>query len=656
MRKKNLKRKSYKHIYSNLGFRQKKTVMSNQNNPGGSRNGFQQAGGSRQQNERLNPIEEVMDAFKNIALTAGSGAILAPNWQSASLVDSGQEPLKGPGNERNQIPIDRSKGSSGESKNKGVATENGGWDKNHRVDPFDEERNNQAHKNYYSNFGNSYMDLGDATDPTTGNHNFGCQTIGSRPFEGTRTPPPPPQQREQRSDSKNEQNSNFRHEQTSDSKHDQGSTMSQSLNIQSHTSQSQTESVHDHQPIVLSTDSITFKINAWHSIADPNAAERDDGIGTGQLHRKGRNYRPVDEATVLAIQQKGKSSTKKPKKLFEDNSTPLPSSSNNKPIQKSLSRSKPLSKPGPHKLPNNPFATNTFTSPSSSTSPASSAPQRPYPVKQDARTTINQQQQREKTSSPLPPPLQQQPQSSQTPSQGPEKENWTSPNLVTTPFWEIPQNNNSQSAAKSTHYQQSQSYRHPSPARSPRPSKYSQDFLPYIPPEFDSTPYRKQSSPSPARGYSPARGHSPARSYSNGYIDEPPEYERESNFDDQEDYDQNSDVDDETNVYYEEDESFSEKEGYESASVLFDDEPISRPLPPPLVPTPVSPKHDRGHHLLTINVELSESEPPQAIVVYVNDDPAVLAREFCNKWKVTNDVVEPALVQLIREEREKRLG
>ncbi|CAG8631128.1 1595_t:CDS:1, partial [Dentiscutata heterogama] len=678
--------------------KRKKAVMSNHNNQGGSRNGlngnFQQAG-SRQQGEKPNPIEDVMDAFKSIALTAGSGAILAPNWQSTSLVDSGKEPRKGPGNNRDQGTTDRSHGLNEESKNKGVATENEGWDKN-RGDSFDAERNNQEKANYCSNFGNSYMDLGDAGDPIAGtdigssfnranstqlethhlNHsqqntwdntydfegsqNFGCQTYGDRQFEGTRTPPPPQQQRlrEQNSNFKHELNSDSRHEQNSDFKHDQGSPMSQSLHAQSHTSQSQTESDHDHQPVVLSTDSITLKINAWHSIADPNAVERDDGIGTGQLHRRGRNYKPVDEATVLAIQQKGKSSAKKPKKQFEDNSTF--SSSNTKPIQKSLSRTKPLPKPGPHKLPNNPFTTNTSTSPSSSTSPASSAPHKPYSVKQEARTTVNQQQQqREKTPSPLPPPLQQQPQSTRTPSQAPGQERWNSPSLATTPFWEITQNNISQSAAKSTHYQQSQSYRHPSPARSPRPSKYSQDFLPYIPPEFDSTPYRKQSSPSPARGYSPVRGHSPARSHSNDYIDEPPEYERESN-DDQEDYEQNSDVDDENNVYYEEDESFSEKEGYESASVLFDDEPISRPLPPPLVPTPLSPKrlnlHDRGYHLLTINVELSESEPPQAIVVHVNDDPAVLAKEFCDKWKVTNDVVEPALIQLIREEKEKRLG
>ncbi|CAG8586501.1 21952_t:CDS:2 [Dentiscutata erythropus] len=615
------------HICLRTRSKRKKAVMSNHNNQGDSRNGlngnFQQAG------SKPNPIEDVMDAFKSIALTAGSGAILAPNWQSTALVESGKEPQKGPSNNRDQGTTDRSNGLNEESKNKGVATENEGWDKN-RGNSFDAKQNNQEKANYCNTFGNSYMDFGDVGEPIAGT-DVGLTRANSNQLDTHHL-------NNHHSQQKNAWDTTYDFEGSQNfGCQTYGSPMSQSLHAQSHTSQ--TESDHDHQPVVLSTDSITLKINAWHSIADPHAVERNDGIGTGQLHRRGRNYKPVDEATVLAIQQKGKSSAKKPKKQFEDNST-FSSSSNTKPIQKSLSRSKPLPKPGPHKLPNNPFTTNTSTSSLSSTSPASSAPHKPYTVKQEARTT-------------------QQPQSTRAPSQAPGQERWNSPNLATTPFWEIPQNNISQSAAKSTHYQQSQSYRHPSPARSPRPSKYSQDFLPYIPPEFDSTPYRKQSSPSPARGYSPVRGHSPARSYSNGYIDEPPEYERESN-DDQEDYEQNSDVDDEHNVYYEEDESFSEKEGYESASVLFDDEPISRPLPPPLVPTPLSPKrldlYDRGYHLLTINVELSESEPPQAIVVHVNDDPAVLAKEFCDKWQVTNDVVEPALIQLIREEKEKRIG
>ncbi|CAG8825566.1 31333_t:CDS:1, partial [Racocetra persica] len=106
--------------------RKKKAVMSNHNNQGGSRSelneNFQQAGGSRQQGQRPNPIEDVMDAFKSIALTAGSGAILASNWQSTSLIDTGREPRKGQGNNRNQNTTDINNGSDEGNKNKGAAT------------------------------------------------------------------------------------------------------------------------------------------------------------------------------------------------------------------------------------------------------------------------------------------------------------------------------------------------------------------------------------------------------------------------------------------------------------------------------------------------------------------------------------------------------
>ena len=44
------------------------------------------------------------------------------------------------------------------------------------------------------------------------------------------------------------------------------------------------------------------------------------------------------------------------------------------------------------------------------------------------------------------------------------------------------------------------------------------------------------------------------------------------------------------------------------------------------------------------------------IVVHVNDDPADLANDFCDLWRVTNLVVRPALEDLIKEEKDKRLG
>nr|CAG8446742.1 14565_t:CDS:2 [Entrophospora candida] len=63
-------------------------------------------------------------------------------------------------------------------------------------------------------------------------------------------------------------------------------------------------------------------------------------------------------------------------------------------------------------------------------------------------------------------------------------------------------------------------------------------------------------------------------------------------------------------------------------------------------------KHERGELLLTINVEL-EKDCSQTIYVHVNDDPADLAKDFCDLWKITNIAVVPELEKLIREEREK---
>ncbi|CAG8669618.1 6539_t:CDS:2, partial [Ambispora gerdemannii] len=50
--------------------------------------------------------------------------------------------------------------------------------------------------------------------------------------------------------------------------------------------------------------SVDVRISAWHTLAAPDAKTKD-GLGTGQLHRKGKNYRPVSEAEVLRIQKKG---------------------------------------------------------------------------------------------------------------------------------------------------------------------------------------------------------------------------------------------------------------------------------------------------------------------------------------------------------------
>ncbi|CAJ0765537.1 16206_t:CDS:2, partial [Entrophospora sp. SA101] len=64
---------------------------------------------------------------------------------------------------------------------------------------------------------------------------------------------------------------------------------------------------------------------SWHSFANPNIKERDDGLGSGQLHRHGRNYIPVDEETLFEIQNK-KNVGKKKKSLPLPPSPPQPRS------------------------------------------------------------------------------------------------------------------------------------------------------------------------------------------------------------------------------------------------------------------------------------------------------------------------------------------
>src|SRR6185312_17435536 len=51
---------------------------------------------------------------------------------------------------------------------------------------------------------------------------------------------------------------------------------------------------------------ISEKLSAWHSLVDPDVENVRGGVGSGQLHRSGRNYIPVSEQEVLEIQRKNK--------------------------------------------------------------------------------------------------------------------------------------------------------------------------------------------------------------------------------------------------------------------------------------------------------------------------------------------------------------
>ncbi|KAI9261540.1 hypothetical protein BDA99DRAFT_78906 [Phascolomyces articulosus] len=57
------------------------------------------------------------------------------------------------------------------------------------------------------------------------------------------------------------------------------------------------------------------KKNDWRSLLDPNAEVAANGLGSGGLHRQGKNYRPVDETLILQQRLSGASlKTEKEKK------------------------------------------------------------------------------------------------------------------------------------------------------------------------------------------------------------------------------------------------------------------------------------------------------------------------------------------------------
>ncbi|KAG1154123.1 hypothetical protein G6F36_014507 [Rhizopus arrhizus] len=49
---------------------------------------------------------------------------------------------------------------------------------------------------------------------------------------------------------------------------------------------------------------------SWHSLADPNAKTGPNGLGSGNLHRRGKNFVPISEEQILA-QRLNQGSTKK---------------------------------------------------------------------------------------------------------------------------------------------------------------------------------------------------------------------------------------------------------------------------------------------------------------------------------------------------------
>lgn len=44
---------------------------------------------------------------------------------------------------------------------------------------------------------------------------------------------------------------------------------------------------------------VNVSMDDWASLIDPSVKLKSNGIGTGQLHRQGKNFKPVDEQLIL---------------------------------------------------------------------------------------------------------------------------------------------------------------------------------------------------------------------------------------------------------------------------------------------------------------------------------------------------------------------
>ncbi|CAG8575914.1 3030_t:CDS:2 [Ambispora gerdemannii] len=73
------------------------------------------------------------------------------------------------------------------------------------------------------------------------------------------------------------------------------------------------------------------------------------------------------------------------------------------------------------------------------------------------------------------------------------------------------------------------------------------------------------------------------------------------------------------------------------------------------ISTPRFATSNRGQLLLTVYIEFGDDRN-HAIEVHINDEPERLAQEFCRMHNATNPDVLPALVNLMSEEKRKRLG
>ncbi|CEJ02733.1 hypothetical protein RMCBS344292_16728 [Rhizopus microsporus] len=195
------------------------------------------------------------------------------------------------------------------------------------------------------------------------------------------------------------------------------------------------------------TTEVSVSMDGWASLIDPTVQIKSNGIGTGQLHRQGRNFKPVDEQLILD-QRLGK---------------PLPKGGLNGEKKKKKKKSKSGQLPPP-----------------------------PPPPPQQ------QQQSR------APKPLKIAPNRGRPPIQ-PGSSAWATDKLVETPFWEQPNGTSaSKYATPSAQPPQQQTWGQQPPQQQPPPQQPPQQQWGQQPPQYQSqqplgTMASKYATPAPAQ-------------------------------------------------------------------------------------------------------------------------------------------------------------
>nr|CAG8624825.1 10632_t:CDS:2 [Entrophospora candida] len=341
----------------------------------------------------------------------------------------------------------------------------------------------------------------------------------------------------------------------------------------------------------ISTVDIKAVAMSWHSFANPNIKERDDGLGSGQLHRHGRNYIPVDEETLFEIQNK-KNVGKKKKSLPLPPSPPQPRSYRD-PIPPS--KTKPSYRSSPSTSHRPPPPTSTPTSALNYYQKQSS-----YHQRNSYQSRYNQQKQ----------------------SHPQDSANWRSRSR---------QNTTDQDTKSQPDYNNNVNVKNVN-----NNVKSSNDV------NNNNVKSNSDVNNNNIKSNNDVNNNNVKSNNNENFITN-----------------NNNDKNNKEN-YNDNNNNYNNYNNYNNSATIpsstlnsQSDKNLSSPnysTTPKCVD-----KHDHGQLLLTINAELEDGHT-LTICVHVNDDPADLAKNFCDSLKVTNPLLEPALVALIEEEMDVRLG